>query len=162
MSLALTRGRLAALAGVSLSLSLAGLAVGGTGSSALAPVPTFDLSSLGHLGTVGNGGDESKDLQTVMEQHAAARTAPYGTVPAGAYSDAWGDLSGLTPTGSATELTTKPYNSDDVRYRDPEFSNSQGGSGNVAGRITGLALDVAHGKVYAAGADGGVFRGTLG
>jgi hypothetical protein len=162
MSLALTRGRLAALAGVSLSLSLAGLAVGGTGGSALAPVPTFDLSSLGHLGTVGDSGDESKELQNALAQYSQARTAPSGLVAPGAFSAAYAALSGLPATGSSTELTTKPYNSDDLRYRDPEFSNSQGGSGNVAGRITGLAVDAAHGKVYAAGADGGVFRGNLG
>src|SRR5437660_1597177 len=54
------------------------------------------------------------------------------------------------------EVTTRPYDSDDPRYRDPVFSNSSGGAGLVAGRMTGLA--VGSGYIYAGGADGGVFR----
>ena len=38
--------------------------------------------------------------------------------------------------GSWKELTTKPYNSDAVRYRDPFWSNSSGGSGLVSGRMS--------------------------
>ena len=45
-------------------------------------------------------------------------------------------------------------------YRD-YYSNSSGGAGLVTGRITGLAADD-HGHVYAAGADGGVWRSTTG
>jgi sugar lactone lactonase YvrE len=58
-------------------------------------------------------------------------------------------------------VTTRPYNSDDPRYRDPFASNSSGGAGNVAGRITGLAVD-GSGVIYAGGADGGVFRSSDG
>ena len=162
MSLALTRGRLAVLAGVSLSLATAGLATGVSGGPGAGPAPGISVPFLGHFGVVGSGASESKELQNALAQFAQARTAPTGLVPAGAYGAAFAALSALPATGSSTELTTQAYNADDLRYRDPYFSNSQGGAGNVAGRITGLAVDVAHGKVYAAGADGGVFRGNLG
>lgn len=111
---------------------------------------------------VGQSGGESRDLATALEQFAQARTAPTGIVPAGGYSAAFAQLSGLAASGSATELTTQPFDSDDLRYRDPVASNSTGGSGLVAGRMTGLAVDTVHGKLYAAGADGGVFRGDAG
>jgi photosystem II stability/assembly factor-like uncharacterized protein len=105
---------------------------------------------------VGNPGDETHEAQTAAEQFAEARTAP-GIVLPGAYSAAFSSLQAL-PTfgGSWTEVTTRPYNSDDPRYRDPYYSNSSGGSGVVAGRVTGLAA--ANGYIYAGGADGGVFR----
>src|SRR5207247_9739932 len=54
----------------------------------------------------------------------------------------------------------RPYDSDLPRYRDPFASNSSGGAGLVAGRITGLAAG--GGYVYAGGADGGVFRSADG
>jgi hypothetical protein len=85
-----------------------------------------------------------------------ARNAP-GLIQPGAYSAAWASLSALRTTGrSWNEVTSRPYNSDDPRYRDPSFSNSSGGAGLVAGRNTGLA--VGGGYLYAGGADGGVFR----
>jgi hypothetical protein len=110
--------------------------------------------------TIGGGGGESAELKSQAEQYAQARTAP-GQVAPGAYSAAYAQLAGLPASGSATEVTTMPYNSDDLRYRDPVASNSTGGSGLVSGRITGLAADPAHHVVYAGGADGGVFRGAL-
>jgi len=172
MTFALNRGRLALIAGTSLSLAGAGLAVGVTGTPTAAPaLSTADLRaalrgaahapSTDRFNVVGNYGGESNELRTAMDQYAEARNAP-GIVAPGAYSAAFTALSGLPASGSATELTTKPYNSDDLRYRAPVASNSTGGSGLVAGRITGLAVDTAHGKIYAAGADGGVFRGTIG
>ncbi len=115
----------------------------------------------GRLNTIGGGGGESAELRTAMEQYAQARTAP-GIVSPGGYSAAFTNLKSLPAGGSSTELTTMAYDSDDLRYRDPAASNSTGGSGLVAGRVTGLAVDAAHGFVYAAGADGGVFRGVLG
>ncbi|MDQ1586358.1 MAG: hypothetical protein QOH80_1723, partial [Actinomycetota bacterium] len=51
------------------------------------------------------------------------------------------------------------YDADDPNYRDPEFSNSSGGAGFVAGRITGLAAG--NGYLFAGGANGGVFRKKL-
>lgn len=160
---------LAAVAG--LSIASAGLAVG-TPSLGVPALSSEDLRAAlrgaaqaptsHRFAVIGESGGESRDLATAMAQFAEARTAPTGIVPAGAYSAAFAQLSGLPATGSATELTTLPYDSDDLRYRDPAASNSTGGSGLVAGRITGLAVDTIHGMLYAAGADGGVFRGEAG
>jgi hypothetical protein len=107
----------------------------------------------------GGEGGESAELRRSMEQYAEARTAP-GIVAPGAYSAAFTALQGLPVTkGSWSELTRTPYDSDDPDYRD-FYSNSSGGSGQVTGRITALA--VGGGAVYAAGADGGVWRSTSG
>src|SRR6185369_10145258 len=103
-------------------------------------------------------GDESHEAAAAAEEMAQARNAP-GIVAPGAYSAAWASLSALPVSGPAwNEVTTRPYNSDDPRYRDPIFSNSSGGAGLVAGRTTGLA--VAGTYIYAGGADGGVFRSS--
>lgn len=108
---------------------------------------------------VGNAGDESREAQIAAEQFAQARTAP-GLVQPGAYSAAFASLQALPVYGKEAwkEVTNRPYNSDDPRYRDPFFSNSSGGAGNVAGRMTGLAVDGHY--VYAGGANGGVFRSS--
>ena len=99
-------------------------------------------------------GDE--DIARAAEEFAEARNAP-GIVLPGAYGAAFASLQALPATAGAwTEVTTRPYNSDDPRYRDPFASNSGGGAGFVAGRVTGLA--VGGGFIYAGGADGGVFR----
>jgi hypothetical protein len=100
--------------------------------------------------------EEPEEILERADQFAEARTAP-GIVLPGAYTAAFASLSGLPVAGEAwTEETTRPYNSDDPRYRDPIASNSSGGAGLVAGRITGLA--VGGGYIYAGGANGGVFR----
>lgn len=171
MSLAPARGRLALLAGVSLSLAAAGLTAGAVSPTAAPALSSEELRAAlrgaaqaptaGRFNIVGDHGGESHELRTAMEQFDQARTAP-GVVAPGAYSAAFGQLSALPAAGSATELTTTPYDADDLRYRDPVQSNSTGGAGIVAGRVTGLAVDTAHGVLYAAGADGGVFRGSLG
>ncbi|MEO6790667.1 MAG: hypothetical protein ABI187_06825, partial [Ornithinibacter sp.] len=83
---------------------------------------------------------------------------PSGIVDSGAYGAAYKAISGLTSVGSTWhEVTKSPYNADDPRYRD-YYSNSSGGAGLVTGRITGLAADPGGSYVYAAGADGGVWR----
>ncbi len=106
-----------------------------------------------HAGTAG--------IKTFASQEAAARTAPYGAVAPGEYSEALADLKGLPGTRSPwSEVTDKPYDSDDPNYRDPSFSNSGSGWGLVAGRITGLAAG--NGWMFAGGANGGVFRKKLG
>jgi len=112
-----------------------------------------------HRAKVGNAGDETHEVLNAAEQFAQARTAP-GLVQPGAYSAAFASLQGLPTYGKEAwkEVTTRPYNSDDPRYRDPFASNSSGGAGNVAGRITGLAVDGDY--LYAGGADGGVFRSS--
>jgi hypothetical protein len=143
---------------------------GSTTSSALPGASTAELRAAlrgaaqapttERFGIIGGGGGESAELRSQAEQYAQARTAP-GQVQPGAYSAAFTSLSSLPAAGSSTEVTTAPYDSDDLRYRDPVASNSTGGSGLVAGRITGLAVDATRHLVYAGGADGGVFRGSL-
>ena len=108
----------------------------------------------------GDAGGESLEARTASEQFAQSRTAPGVVNPAG-YQTALGALKGLPQSGSAwSEVTNVPYDADDPRFRD-YYSNSSGGSGYVTGRITGVAAD-GTGHVYAAGANGGVFRATLG
>lgn len=102
---------------------------------------------------------ESKEAFTIAQEFEQARTAPSGIVQPGAYSSAYTSMQGLPHTsGSWQEVTKVPYNADDPRYRD-WWSNSSGGAGHVSGRITGLAADDAN-HVYAAGADGGVWRSS--
>ena len=92
------------------------------------------------LARVGDAGDETLEAATAAEQFAQARTAP-GIVAPGAYGAAFASLSALPIAGhSWSEVTKRPYNSDDPRYRDPDFSNSSGGAGFVSGRATGLAV----------------------
>jgi len=109
----------------------------------------------------GGVGGESAEALTAAQQWAEARTAP-GIVAPGAYSSAFSELTGLSTAGGAWNNTTRvPYDADDINYRD-YYSNSSGGAGKfVTGRVTGLAADNA-GNVYAAGADGGVWRSTQG
>jgi hypothetical protein len=105
---------------------------------------------------VGEAGDESAEAKTKIEQFAQARTAP-GVVLPGAYTAAFASLSGLpVAAGVWSETTNRPYNLDDLRYRDPFASNSGGGWDLASGRIVGLAIAGAH--IYIGGADGGVFR----
>jgi hypothetical protein len=109
---------------------------------------------------VGDPGDETVEALNAANEYAQARLAP-GLVLPGAYSAAFTALTGLPAVGGAwNEVTNRPYDSDDPRYRDPLFSNSSGGAGLVTGRITGLA--VANGAIFAGAADGGVFRSTNG
>ena len=78
---------------------------------------------------VGEVGDESAEAKTKIEQFAQARTAP-GVVLPGAYTAAFASLSGLpVAAGVWSETTNRPYNLDDLRYRDPFASNSGGGCG---------------------------------
>lgn len=103
----------------------------------------------------------SAGLKTFAMQDAQARLAPYGSVAAGEYGDALGSLRDLRSNGSRwSEVTDQRYDSGDPNYRDPNFSNSGGGWGNVAGRVTGLA--VGNGWMFAAGANGGLFRKRVG
>src|SRR5262245_14350577 len=102
------------------------------------------------------GTQEADDVADAASQFAEARTAA-GIVLPGAYSAAFASLAAIPVVGGTwTEETVRPYNSDDPRYRDPNFSNSSAGWGLVAGRITGLT--VGGGFIYAGGANGGVFR----
>ena len=109
---------------------------------------------------VGDPGSESSEIYNSITSAANARLAPYGSVAAGQLSSSLGNFRSLTSNGSTwSELTNLPYDADDPNYRDPEFSNSSGGSGFVAGRMTGLAAG--DGYLFAGGANGGVFRKKL-
>lgn len=106
-------------------------------------------------------GNESNEYLTGQQQWINARTAPTGIVNPGAYSTALGQLNGLSPVGGQwADITAVKYDADHPAYRDYP-SNSSGGSGLVTGRITGLATDAA-GDIWAAGADGGVWRRNAG
>src|SRR5436305_3818996 len=147
---------------VLLAASLLAARLASTNSSAsaarLSPaVKELQASSPGNAENAG----ESAEAHQAQQQFDNARLAPNGVVAAGAYSAACGDLTKLDPSGSAwQEVTNVPYDADDADYRD-YYSNSSGGSGLVTGRITGLAAD-GGGHVYAAGADGGVWRSSTG
>jgi hypothetical protein len=111
-------------------------------------------------GKVGDPAAESGEILNAITSVANARLAPYGSVAPGQLSTSLGDFRGLTGTADVwQEVTTVPYDADDPNYRDPSFSNSSGGAGYVAGRMTGLAAG--DGYLFAGGANGGVFRKQL-
>lgn len=115
-----------------------------------------------HLASVGSAGDESSDLMNSLSAYGDPRLSPAGTVQPGAYGAAWNHITGMpVQTSTFSEVTTQPYNSDSLHFRDRAASNSGGGAGFSAGRIAALAVDPAHaGVIYAGAADGGVFRST--
>lgn len=111
-------------------------------------------------GVVGDPASESDEILSSITSAANARLAPYGSVAPGQLSTSLGSFNTLTSNGGTwSEVTNLPYDADDPNYRDPEFSNSSGGAGYVAGRITGLAAG--GGYLFAGGANGGVFRKKL-
>jgi hypothetical protein len=102
-------------------------------------------------------GSDASEAQTAAEQLAQ----PRGLVPSGAYRQAFAALSALPTSGGAwTETTDVAYDSDDLRYRDPN-GNATGGLGIVSGRVVALASDPS-GALYAGSANGGVFRSAAG
>src|SRR4051794_15010533 len=165
MSLGSRRPRLlAALAAGTLVLGAAAIAVN-TGSAPHREREHESAAERAHErhNAAGEAGEESADLRNAFTQFRDARGLTLLKDP-GAYTDAFKHLAKM-PTTDATwqEVTTRPYNSDAPAYRDPVSSNSGGGAGYVTGRIVGLAVDPdTHGgpfqPVYAAGAQGGVFR----
>jgi hypothetical protein len=109
----------------------------------------------------GGDGRESAESAELQRWFDDARTAPTGSVEPGAYSKAFTTLTSLSATSGAWgEITRVPYDADDPDYRD-FFSNSSGGSGLVTGRVVGLAIGK-DGVVYAAAANGGVWRSKTG
>ncbi|HEX4526225.1 MAG TPA: hypothetical protein VH108_05730 [Gaiellaceae bacterium] len=149
------------------AIAVAVAAVGGllaksshSGSSPQARIAQKQIQFESQGADSGPGG-ESNDFLTLQQQFSEARTAPSGIVDPGAYSAALGQLNGLgTVGGSWTDITAVKYDADHPAYRD-FYSNSSGGNGLVTGRITGLAADTA-GDIWAAGADGGVWRRDAG
>ena len=106
-----------------------------------------------------DAGEGTFDVLEQANQYGEARTAPADSVDAGAFSGAYLAAKNLpVAPGTWSELTNKPYNSDAQGYRDPVWSNSGGGAGNVGGRMTALAVDGS--TVYAGAADGGVWKLT--
>src|SRR5512133_1987292 len=111
-------------------------------------------------GVVGDPESESSEIFSSIMSAANARLAPYGSVAAGQLSSSLGNFRSLASNGSSwSEVTNLDYDADDPNYRDPDFSNSSGGAGFVAGRNMGLA--VGGGYLFAGGANGGVFRKAL-
>ena len=103
--------------------------------------------------------DGAEEIMQRANERAEARTSPGGEVAPGALLSARAEAQALAVTkGTWTEITKQPYDSDDIRYRDPAFSNSGGGAGLVTGRMTSLAVD--GGTVWAGAADGGVWKST--
>ena len=111
----------------------------------------------------GEAGEESATLKGLFAAFSDARQLGLLKDP-GAYTAAYDHLRGMPVASSSwSEVTNKPYDADDPHYADPVSSNSGGGAGFVTGRIVGLAVDPStHGgpsqPVYAAGAQGGVWR----
>ena len=140
-------------------------------ASVTALVATTTIAPRGHaprsviraeraMSKVGGPGDETLEAMNAAAEHAQARVAP-GLVLPGAYGAAFTALSSLPiAKGTWAEVTSRPYDADDSRYRDPYFSNSSGGAGLVSGRVTGLA--VSGRSIFAGGANGGVFRSSDG
>ena len=142
--------RRAARIGRLLGISTAILALTVTTASA-SPSPD------GGGGRHNDAGDEAAELMISAQQRDAARTAPTGLVAPGAYAAAYAQYSHLDPaTGSWSQVTNTPYNSDDPRYRDPSASNSSGGAGFVSGRVQAVAADAK--CLFAGGAMSGVSR----
>jgi hypothetical protein len=156
-----TLGVLVAIA-VALAATIGGLlATSGDSSGSTKTRITLKQLQYESQGAESGPGGESNDYLIAQSQFAEARTAPSGIVDPGAYSSALGQLNGLPTLGGAwTNITAVKYDADHPAYRD-YFSNSSGGSGLVTGRITGLAAD-AIGDIWAAGADGGVWRHQAG
>ena len=142
---------LALLAAMCLVMALAFAAGGSPAGAANAP---------GHLASVGTAGDESSDLLNSLSAYGDPKLSPNATVQPGAYGAAWNHIQSMPVlTRTFTEVTTQPYNSDSLHFRDHAASNSGGGAGFSTGRIAALAVDPTHpGVIYAGGADGGVFR----
>jgi len=89
-----------------------------------------------------DAGEGTFDVLEQADQYAEARTAPADVVDAGAFSGAYLAAKNLPLVGGSwDEITNKPYDSDAHGYRDPVWSNSGGGAGNVGGRMTALAVD---------------------
>ena len=122
--------------------------------------PAGAANAPGHLASVGTAGDESSDLMNSLSAYGDPRLSPNATVQPGAYGAAWDHIQSMPVLSRGfTEVTTQPYNSDSLHFRDHAAANSGGGAGFSTGRIAALAVDPTHpGVIYAGGADGGVFR----
>lgn len=153
------RGRLVA-AGAVLPVVVALAAAPGAASAGPAGPPgLLPRSPAISPHTSGDRGATNEILDAAA-QYSAIRTSPGRLVSARAFEAARAQAALLAQSGGRwQEVTNQPYNSDALGYRDPIWSNSGGGAGLVAGRMTGLATDGPR-IVYAAAADGGVWKST--
>ena len=151
-----------ALTVVVATLSALGLVTNAAAASPSAPPPRGPHAVVSHLADPKDGHeaeDETEDLTDAAQQYSDIRNAP-GLTPANPQAYYAGEQAGRqlpTLPGAWQELTNKPYQSDALDYRDPNWSNSTGGAGHVSGRVSSMATD---GKrtVYVGAADGGVWR----
>jgi len=108
-------------------------------------------------------GEESREeILGIAYSFSGIATAPGIEVDSRAFVEAFDAAASLPTVGGAwSELQDTNYNSDSEDYRDAFISNSGAGSGNVSGRMTGLAV-ADNGDVYAGAAGGGVWKSTNG
>jgi hypothetical protein len=141
------------------------IAMAGAASVAASPRPHQGPAGLRpaliHTALKAGSDGNLDEVLASAEQYSSVRTAPGTSVSPAAFTAASAAAAKLPLAGrSWQQVTNQPYNSDAVDYRDPIWSNSSGGSGLVAGRITALAVD--RGTLFAGGAAGGVWRSTDG
>jgi len=130
------------------------------GSATWVALPAGATATSGQSSSTKAAGDESSELMDSLAAFDDPRLSPSEAILPGAYTAAWNHVTAM-PVSSDTfsEVTTQPYNSDALHFRDQNASNSGGGAGYSTGRISALAVDPTHADVvYAGGADGGVFR----
>jgi YD repeat-containing protein len=141
------------------------IAMAGAASVAASPRPHQGPAGLRpaliHTSLKAGSDGNLNEVLASAAQYSAVRTAPGSSVSPAAFTAASAAAAKLPLAGGSwQQVTNQPYNSDAVHYRDPIWSNSSGGSGLVAGRITALAVD--RGTLFAGGAAGGVWRSTDG
>ena len=143
----------AAIGAVVTAVAVTGLPA--SNQRALPHVAKEYLHEMQGVDEAGGAGGESEEIKTALAQFNDARNAP-GFAVAGGYTDAVTQIQHLgTTPGTWAEVTSKPYNSDDQRYRD-YYANTTAGSGYVTGRTQALAAGGNY--LFAAGAVGGVYR----
>src|SRR5215469_7306517 len=70
-------------------------------------------------------GADVTGLSAQLSAYGDQRLSPAGTVQPGAYGDAWNHILGMpVQSDRFSEVTTQPYNSDSLHFRDQAASNS--------------------------------------
>jgi photosystem II stability/assembly factor-like uncharacterized protein len=154
------RRRLAILAA---AVSLLLLVLLAAPSLAGGPRPRGSAASRAGLRSEKEAAEESDEILGIAYSLAGIVTAPGIAVDSQAYVDAFAAAASLPVVGGSwDEVQNVNYNSDSTDYRDAFISNSGGGSGNVSGRMTGLAVmpGTDGQEVYAGAAGGGVWKTT--
>ena len=104
---------------------------------------------------------EAAGLMIASSERIRTRTAPAASVDPRAYLVARSAAQKLAVLGGPwSEVTSQPYDSDAFGYRDPVWSNSGGGAGNVAGMVKAIAIKGT--TIFAGTNEGGVWRSTNG